>query len=89
MGGLQRVQARRRPRLGGVGVERRAGARVGAMGERRGRSGSGSEPAPGSVGVGVGGERRGAARAGLRRRDGGRESVGIWGKRGGMKQGEG
>ena len=62
MGGLQRVQARGRPRLGGVGVgvERR--------GRSRGRRGRGLEPAPGSVGVGVGGERRGAARAPVARR---------------------
>ena len=72
MGGLQRVQARRQPTKGGVGVgvERRGRSRC------RGRSASDLEVSA-------------EARRGLRRRDGGRESVGIWGKRGGMKRGVG
>ena len=95
MGRLQRVQDRRRRRLGGV--EHRGRSRC--RGRVRARApGSGPGPwasakarvrAGAGVGVWGGGERRGAARAGLRRRDGGRESVGIWGKRGGMKRGVG
>ena len=67
----------------GSSAEAEAGVGVGAGagGERRGR-GRGPEPAPGSGASTV-------ARRGLRRRDEGRESVGIWGKRGGMKRGVG
>ena len=80
MGGIQRVQARRRPRLGGEEAEEGGVARWGW-----GRApGTGASAGVGAeAGVGVGGERRGAARAGLRRCDGGRESGDLGGKEAG------